>query len=397
MTLFEPEDGGVRRVTLARLAGEIARSISGIGRIAVEGEVVRPTRHPGGTYFTLKDRASQLPVRCPATRVDRCRTVAGERVLVTGALVWLNDRGQLQLVAEEVVPVGAGAIASMLGEVRDRLRSDGLLDRPRRRLPRLPTVIGVVCGTEAAVRADIESVVAARFPGYPVDFVSTNVSGPGAAEAIIGSLRQLDARPDVDVIVLARGGGDAAQMLPWSDETLCREIAGCATPVVSAIGHDGDHPLSDEVADLRCGTPSIAAAAVVPSQADLWGELDGLAAAMRAAATGRLASERAKVAAIDPGRALRQARQVAVARLDRATARLELMHPARRVEPARAALAAARRHLDALDPVRVLERGYAVVRAADGQVVRDAADVRPGDEIDVQVATGRFAATVGDR
>jgi exodeoxyribonuclease VII large subunit len=103
------------------------------------------------------------------------------------------------------------------------------------------------------------------------------------------------------------------------------------------------------------------------------------------------------VAAIDPGRALRQARQVAVARLDRATARLELVHPARRVEPARAALAAARRHLDALDPVRVLERGYAVVRAADGQVVRDAADVRAGDEIDVQVATGRFAATVGDR
>src|SRR5439155_8926204 len=119
MELFGDADrgaAGVRKIALARLAGEIARSAAAIGRVAVEGEVVRPTRHPGGIYFTLKDRAAQVPVRCPAKVVHRCRAVAGERVQVTGSLTWLSDRGLLQLVAEEVVPVGAGAIAALLAE-----------------------------------------------------------------------------------------------------------------------------------------------------------------------------------------------------------------------------------------------------------------------------------------
>src|SRR5204863_4358260 len=135
-------------------------------------------------YFTLKDRAAQIPVVCPSAKASRCRAVAGERVSVTGALNWSVDRGQLSLVADEVVPVGAGAIAAMIADARRRLAADGVLDRPRRPLPRLPETIGVICGTDAAVRADIESVVAARFPGYPVDFVEVGVSGPGAVDAM---------------------------------------------------------------------------------------------------------------------------------------------------------------------------------------------------------------------
>ncbi|MDQ3756625.1 MAG: exodeoxyribonuclease VII large subunit, partial [Actinomycetota bacterium] len=237
---------GPRRVSLVRLSAEVARATAAIGRVAVEGEVVKPSQHPGGVYFTLRDRSAQVSVRCPANRLSRCHVAPGERVLVTGALNWLNDRGQLQLVAEEVAPVGEGAIAALVEQVRARLAADGLLGRPPRPIPRLPRGIGVVCGAEAAVRADIESVVAARFPGYPVLFVETNVSGPGAAEAVTRTLEALDERPDVDVIVLARGGGDAAQMLPFSDELLCRAIAAARTPVVSAIGHDGDRPLCDE-------------------------------------------------------------------------------------------------------------------------------------------------------
>ncbi|MDP9072198.1 MAG: exodeoxyribonuclease VII large subunit, partial [Actinomycetota bacterium] len=322
------EGGGVRRLTLVRLSSEIARSLTGVGRVAVEGEVVRPKHHPGGTYFTLRDRAAQASVRCPAARAARCRVVAGERVLVTGTLGWVPERGQLQMVAEEVSPVGAGAIAAAVAESRARLLDDGLLDRPRRPIPRLPAVIAVVCGTEAAVRADFESVVATRFPGYPVSYLATNVSGPGAADAVVEALRALDARPEVEVIVLARGGGDAAQLLPFSDEVLCRALCRCSTPIVSAIGHEGDRPLCDDVADLRCGTPSLAAAAVVPSRAELEAELARLQTRARTVAEQRAAVAAQRLAEVDRERALWAGLDVATDRLRQASARHRLVHPA---------------------------------------------------------------------
>lgn len=384
---------GVRRVSLVRLSAEIARALADVGRVAVEGEVHKPSRGASGRiWFTLRDRTSQLRVTCPSSRASRCRAVAGERVCVTGSLGYVNDRGELQLVAEEVTPVGAGAIAAAIADARSRLRADGLLDRPRRTLPRLPTTVGVICGSDAAVRGDIESVVAARFPGYPVDFVEVNVSGPGAAEAMLDALRRLDGRSDVDVIVLARGGGDAAQLLPFSDEALCRAVATSRTPVVSAIGHEGDRPLCDEVADLRCGTPSLAAGAVIPS----WSELVS------------------QLAALDPGAALEAGFARAGTRLARAGARLDGMHPGRRLHDAEArlrafdwrspsrtrlaraadGLAATRLRLEALDPSRILERGYAVVRDADGRVLRDASGVVAGDALTVQLARGTVAARV---
>ncbi|HVF74313.1 MAG TPA: exodeoxyribonuclease VII large subunit [Acidimicrobiales bacterium] len=391
--LFEV-DNGPRRVSLVRLSGEIARSLASIGRIAVEGEVVRPSQHPGGTYFTLRDRASQLSVRCPANRLARCRVVAGERVVVTGAPTWMNERGQLQLVAEEVAPVGAGAIAALLAEVRDRLAADGLIGRAPRPIPRLPQSIGVVCGSEAAVRADIESVVAARFSGYPVRFSETNVSGPGAADAIVRALQALDERPEVEVIILARGGGDAAQMLPFSDELLCRAIAATRAPVVSAVGHEGDRPLCDQVADLRCGTPSIAAAAVVPSRAELEAEVAALLARAAATLDVRLAQAAERLGRIEPRAALTAGLRAATDRHERAGSRLALVHPARRIAWGAEKLAAVHRHIEALSPVRVLERGYAVVRDTDGKVVRAADAVTVGAALDIQVATGRIAAEV---
>lgn len=388
-----PARATVRRVSLVRLSAEIARSLADIGRISVEGEVHRPQRGASGrVWFTLRERAAQLRVTCPPSRTSRCRAVAGERVCVTGSLNYVNDRGDLQLVAEEVTPVGAGAIAAAVAEARARLRADGLIDRPRRSIPRLPTCVGVVCGSDAAVRADIESVVAARFPGYPVEFLEVNVSGPGAAEAVAGAVRALDGRAVVEVIVLARGGGDAAQLLPFSDEQLCRAVARCSTPVVSAIGHEGDRPLCDEVADLRCGTPSLAAGAVIPSLADLRAELKALdpAAAVMAGldrAEERLARAGARLHGTHPGR-----------RLHDAQARLRVLDwrsPGRtRVARAADGLAAARLRLDALDPVRILSRGYAVVRDGSGAVVRDASTLAVGDAVAVQLARGTVDARV---
>lgn len=404
-----------RRVTLARLAGEIARSLASIGRVAVEGEVHRPqTSRSGWTYFTLKDRAAQLSVSVPARAARRCRAVNGERVMVVGLLVWLNDRGQLVMEAEEVMPIGEGAVAAMIAETRARLAAEGLLGRPRRPLPLLPRAIGVLCGAEAAVRRDIESVVAVRFPGYPLAVEETTVSGPGAALSIMEGLARLARREDVDVIVLARGGGDATALLPWSDEEVCRAVAACPVPVVSAIGHESDRPLCDEVADLRCGTPSIAAHHVVPDKDALRGHIGSC---LSTAARSMLAHHqlvRQRLDRVQVKGALAAGSRRAHERLDHAGARMAWVFPAtgvaagrRRLEscqwrsPLLSRLDGGHRHLgslslraQALSPQHVVERGFAVVRRLDGSIVRSPSEVMAGEEVELTVARGTIAAAV---
>jgi exodeoxyribonuclease VII large subunit len=410
-----PASVAPRRLSLVRLSAELARAVSGLGRVVTEGEVVNPrATRSGRVYFALRDRGLQLTVTFPAERARRCRAVHGERVCVTGSTSYSTDRGHVELVAEEIVPVGEGAIAAALAETRERLRAAGLLDRPRRPIPLLPALVGVVCGADAAVRADIESVVAARFPGYPVVFREVSVSGPGATERIIAALRFLDAAPEVEVIVLARGGGDAAALFPWSDEEVCRAICDARAAVVSAIGHDRDRPLCDEVADLRSGTPSLAAATVIPDRLALGERLDAGLVAARSGLSARMAASAQRLAGVDPAGALRNGLETATARLGRTEAilhsvdllartadarrelaRVEWRSPFRRlVGQAEAQLAERRRTLDALDPTRVLDRGYAIVRGPDDAILRDPATVRTGDRLEITVARGRLPATV---
>ena len=433
LPLAEP----VRQVTLTRLSGEVARQLAPIGRIAVPGEVHQPKAYRSATYFTLKDRVASVTVRVPASALRRSRVVHGERVQVTGRLDWQAERGTVQLLAEEVVPIGEGAVAAMVEAARRSLAADGLLDRRRRPLPRLPGLVGVVCGADAAVRHDIEAVAAERFPGLPLRVLECSVSGPGAAAGIEAALAQLLADPAVDVVILARGGGDATQLLPWSDEQLCRAVAAARVPVVAAIGHEADRPLVDEVADVRCGTPSMAAAQVVPSRAELTARLDAALATADRHLCRRLDAAGARVLRASPEQALggavdRAARRLdragaglaaahpaaaverAARRLDRAGAGLAAAHPAAAVERARGrlgrcdwrgpAVAAARdaqvrlaslaSRLDDLGPGQVLRRGYAVVRDEAGAVVRDPAVLTAGQRIEVEVAGGRFSAVV---
>lgn len=416
LPLFDDDPArSARTLTLVRLAGEIARHLGAVGRIAVEGEVHRPTVSRGGwTFFTLRDRAAQVAVVVPAAKARRCRAVSGERVCVTGSLQWSADRGQAQFVAEEVVPVGEGAIAALISETRRVLESEGLVGRARRRIPLLPRLIGIVCGSDAAVRKDIESVVAARFPGYPLRFEETTVSGPGASVCIVDALRKVSASSDVDVVIVARGGGDAPSLLPWSTEEVCRAIASCRVPVVSAIGHEGDRPLCDEVADLRCGTPSLAATAVVPDRSELVATLDACLVSATSGLAGIAGTAERRVAAADPRDALSTGLERASSRLAHAGRRFEDCRPSRRLDACRSRLAAAEyrrplgeivgravgrlaadlRHLDALSPQRTLERGYSITTVHGGRVLRNSSDVAPGDLISVTLAAGRLSARV---
>ncbi len=416
LPLFDtPAEHHARRVTLVRLSGEIARAVGTVGRVVVEGEVYRPTTSRGGwVFFTLRDRAAQVAVRVPRAVAARDRIVAGERVSVVGVLAWTPDRGQLGFDAEEVMPVGEGAVAAMIAEVRARLGAEGLLDRPRRPIPVLPAVVGVVCGADAAVRKDIESVVVSRFAGYPLYVEEATVSGPGAAVSIVDALVRLTNRIGVEVIIVARGGGDAASLLPWSTEEVCRAVAMASVPVISAIGHDGDRPLCDEVADLRCGTPSIAAAAVVPDRRALQEAADSLIVASASFLGRRVDHGRGALERIDTSRALRAGIGVAADRLARADDRLSFVHPARPLHACRSRLSgvsfrrptwerlsraggrldAELRHLHALSHRRVLERGYAVVTGSTGAVVRHAGQVSVGERVAVALAEGGLTATI---
>ncbi len=422
----------VRTVSLTRLYAEVGRALAVPGRIQVEGDVHdRRVTQQGAVWFTLRDRALDLPVLIAGGRARKSRIVDGERVSVVGRVTLQQRKVQIRMEAEEVVPVGEGAVAALLLQVRARLAAEGLIDRPRRPIPVLPLGIGVVCGTDAAVRRDIESVVAARFPGFPVRFLETTVQGTGAAESVRRAIDELVLAVDIEVIVLARGGGSAVDLLPFSDEDLCRAIASCPKPVVSAIGHDGDRPVCDDIADLRCGTPSIAAQAVVPDRDVLRSALDRSFADVARAMHNRSLSSGSQLSGVRWESALdrrcaalhqslagirwkdaldaRVARErvtlstvawdrVLPARCDAARRRVDAIDPSsslrRRAADASTRLAVLQARMDALSPTRVLERGYAVVRDRNGRVLRDAAQTSSGSALDITLAVGQLHVEV---
>jgi len=383
-----------RRLSLARLAVELARSVSTIGMVTTVGEVNRPSRgQTGRIWFTLKERSTQIRVSVSAARARGQIIEAGEQVEITGTIVWLGERGEAQLEAMSIVPVGAGAIAARILATRRQLAAEGILDRPRRAIPLLPQMVGVVCGTDAAVRHDIESVVVSRFAGYPVRFLETTVQGPMAVDSIIRALDVLDRDASVSVIILARGGGDATALLPFSDEAVCRAIAACTKPVVSAIGHDADRPLSDEVADLRCGTPSIAAATVIPDYRALVADLDGQIAYAANIAERRLTRHDTQLERLDPRVVVRNMVERKSHQLTMATSRLAGRHPGERLANATKNLDLLMSKSQLLSPQHVLNRGYAIVKAG-ALAVRDPSDVTDGQQLDVVVARGSLSVIV---
>lgn len=232
--------------------------------------------------------------------------------------------------------------------------------------------------------------------------------------SIVEALQSVVDVPGVEVVILARGGGDGPSLLPWSTEEVCRAVAACPVPVVSAIGHESDRPLCDEVADLRCGTPSIAAAAVVPHRDELAARFDRCLVSAGASLAARFGEAQRRAGSVDPSQALGATIEGAELRLQRGGQRIGDCHPSRQLRMcrqrlagvdwrrplgeiigrAKGRLAADGRHLEALSPRRTLERGYAVVSGPTGEVLRRATDVTPGDGIEIELAEGALSASV---
>jgi exodeoxyribonuclease VII large subunit len=381
----------------------VAQYLGRLPTVWVEGEVTELRRHErwASVFFTLKDPAdgSCLGVTMPRGQFDGLRLALadGERVHVYGRPQLFEQRGDFRLRALTIERFGIGAHLAALDRLKTKLAAEGLFAAERKRpLPFLPRCIGLVTGNDAAAKRDVLTTIQTRFPPANVLVAETYVQGPRAALEIVGALRALSDRPDVDVIVLTRGGGSFEDLLPFSDERLVRAVAGCRVPVVSAVGHEQDTPLCDLAADVRASTPTAAGKLVVPELSVVVAGLDRSRTSL--ARTVTLALQRnAQILAHTRDR-LRAAPRLAVERearrIDQARDRLRRA-PALAVERKRAALESASGKLRVLSPMKTLERGYAIVRT-ESHVVRFAADVAPGVRVEVALAEGGFGARVED-
>ena len=347
----------------------------------VEGEVTELRRQEGwqSVFFTLKDLedGSCLAVTMLRGGFDGLRLdlADGDRVHVYGRPELYGARGVFQLRALTLEPLGLGAALARIERLKRALAAEGLFAAERKRsLPLFPRRIGLLTGNEAAAKRDFLTAVTARFPAARVLVAQAYVQGPQAPAAVSSTLAALSREPEVDVVVVARGGGSFEDLLPFSDERVVRAFAACPVPVVSAVGHEQDTPLCDLAADARASTPTAAARLVVPDEGELRQRLDQVRRTLRRDTRRTLERGRERVAA--DGERLRRA-------------------PSLLLERKRGDLEALAGRLRALSPQATLSRGYAIVRTEEG-IVRTAGALDEGSHVDVQLARGRFGARVED-
>ena len=401
---IEPLVYGDRKVyTVAGFNRGVADWLARLPTLWIEGEVTELRRHErwSSVFFTLKDPTDGacVPASMPRRGFDALRLdlADGERVHVYGRPELYSAKGELRLRVLSIERFGLGAHLASLERLKQALATEGLFDAARKRaLPRFPRRIGLVTGSDAAAKRDVVTTIQSRFPAARVLVAETLVQGPRAAAGIVAALEGLSAQPGVDVIVLTRGGGSFEDLLPFSDERVVRAVAGCAVPVVSAVGHEQDTPLCDLAADVRASTPTAAGKLVVPDVDELRRELGRAHTALERGARRTLEQAHARLNRAHAGLE-RGARRT----LERDTRRVESLRdqlrrgPALLVERRRAAIERSAGRLAALSPRATLERGYAIVRAQDG-VLRSAADVTAGDAVAVELGRGGFDARVED-
>ncbi|HWN20807.1 MAG TPA: exodeoxyribonuclease VII large subunit [Gaiellaceae bacterium] len=399
---IEPLVYGDRKVyTVAGFNRGVADWLARLPTLWIEGEVTELRRHErwSSVFFTLMDPADGacLPASMPRRGFDALRLdlADGERVHVYGRPELYAAKGELRLRVLSIERFGLGAHLASLERLKQALATEGLFDAARKRaLPRFPRRIGLVTGSDAAAKRDVVTTIQSRFPAARVLVAETLVQGPRAAAGIVAALEGLAAEPGVDVIVLTRGGGSFDDLLPFSDERVVRAVAGCAVPVVSAVGHEQDTPLCDLAADVRASTPTAAGKLVVPDIDELRRELARAHTVLERGARRTLEQAQERLARARAGLE-RGARRT----LERDTRRVDSLReqlrrgPALIVERRRASIERNAGRLAALSPRATLERGYAIVRAGDG-VVRTAAELAAGDAVAVELGRGGFDARV---
>ncbi|MFD8974244.1 MULTISPECIES: exodeoxyribonuclease VII large subunit [Streptomyces] len=384
--------------------GEVSRLIGGwidrLGAIWVEGQITQLSRRPGAgvVFLTLRDPSYDISisVTCYRQVFDSVADLVSEgaRVVVHAKPEWYAPRGQLSLRAVEIKPVGIGELLARLEQLKRSLAAEGLFALDRKKpLPFLPHLIGLVCGRASAAERDVLENARRRWPAVRFEVRNVPVQGVKAVPQVVQAVKELDAHEDVDVIIVARGGGSVEDLLPFSDEQLVRAVAECRTPVVSAIGHEPDSPLLDLVADLRASTPTDAAKKVVPDVGEELDRVRGLRDRALRTVRGLLEREERGLAHALGRPVMEHPQRMVEVREDEIDA---LLARSRRVlghllDRADSELSHTRARVRALSPAATMERGYAVLQRADGAVVRSPEEVTEGEELRARVAEGEFA------
>lgn len=384
---------------LRYLSANIREYVARMSRMWVEGEITEFVRRPDNRvqFFTLADLDEKMTITCKAfTNILPGDLDVGQKVIVNIKPDFWPGSGSLSLQVYEVRHVGAGDLLARIEELRRKLGQEGLFAAERKKpLPFLPRRIGLICGANAKAKDDVLVNARLRWPDADFEIREVKVQGPESAAQVRAALAELDGVDDIDVIVIARGGGSVEDLLPFSDEPLVRAVAAARTPVVTAIGHEGDRPIIDDVADYRASTPTDAARRIVPDVAEERKIVVELARRGRIAASRRLDiahndldSVRSRPVIANPLTLIeervadltlmwRRLGDVTRGRLDRAGAEIDGLA----------------RQVASLSPQSVLKRGYAIVRTKD-EIIRGADQVGPGDRLEVLLGSGRLGVEV---
>lgn len=383
---------------LAGLSGLFAHHV---GRVLVMGEISNlHAARSGHAYFTLKDEDGQIRAALFRGNAGRLRfeLEEGLEVVVEAEVSIYAARGDLQLIVRGVEPRGVGALQLAFEQLRRRLEAEGAFDPARKRAIAVhPRRIGVVTSPTGAAIRDVLEVTGRRFPSIPILIAPCLVQGDSAPEQIAAALARIVREADVDVVLLVRGGGSLEDLQAFNSERVARAILASPVPVVAGVGHETDITIADLVADLRAATPSAAAMLATPDREALARVVERDRRRLLGLIAGRVERARARLAHGVEALSSRSPRaRIEHARMREARARTAAgVAILRRLERSRRRFGESAARLEALSPLGVLARGFALVRRADdGRIVRSAADVRPEDRIDVRLAAGQLRARV---
>lgn len=385
---------------LALLAQNLKNYVDKVPELWVEAQVASLNGRGGNVFMELKDLNEDfsftLALFGRAGSGLAADVTVGARI-VTRAKPSLWKNGKLSLIGKEVYAVGTGNLHEQLQRLREALAAEGLFSDARKKpLPMLPNRVGLITGRDSDAEKDVIRNASLRWPGVVFEVRNTRVQGEGAAAEVIAALAELDAHPEVDVIVIARGGGSFEDLLPFSEEALIRAVAATTTPVVSAIGHEADSPILDAVADLRASTPTDAGKRIVPDISEETARITEARARLDRAVLGYVGMQMNYIAQLRSRPVLTHPESSLLMRVEELSQLRERAHRSvqHRLERESATLSHTLARVRSLSPAQTLNRGYSIVQDAAGAIVRDASALSAGEQITVRAATGSAQATV---
>ncbi len=383
------------------LSVKIREYVDRMSVVWVVGQLVQVNRRPGSgfSFLTLRDSDTDasfsVAVKDAVIQRSSVEPEPGATVVVQCKATFWGRRGSLQLEAYDIRPVGLGELLAQLEELKRKLAAEGLFDQDRKQaLPFLPARVGLICGRQSAAERDVVVNGQRRWPAVRFEIREVAVQGTNAVREVSAALRELDAHPGVDVIIISRGGGSLEDLLPFSDESLVRLVAGASTPIVSAIGHEVDTPLLDLAADARASTPTDAAKIVVPDMVAERDQLDLARARSRAAIRARIEREQENLHTLRSRPVITQPHSMLTARTDEVRSAITMARTIihSRLQRGHDEITHLTAQARALSPLSTLSRGYAVVQLADGAVVTSTEHAPAGTALSIRVADGRIAA-----